>query len=286
MLKPGMMPVTISALIASLIADGATTLVPSSHQETTTLFPKANSIYINNENSNLQAQNKSQWLKIRLQKKENSKKSFMTSLHTDHRFMQKHVVTTISKRRLPFETFIEKTTRLPVGQYHVLHSGEEGIAEIKQVRVFLDGRMLQQAEHVQTIRPPTPRVLLEGIAPVLPPIQSQTYNQSNPESTLSARSSNNLQSAETLTVVATAYVAGGITATGRPAEPGVIAVDPSVIPLGSVVYIPGFGDLIAADTGGAIQGDRIDICMATEQEALDFGRRTLTLYVLKPGSAS
>ncbi|UUX35326.1 3D domain-containing protein [Fundicoccus culcitae] len=60
----------------------------------------------------------------------------------------------------------------------------------------------------------------------------------------------------------------------------VIAVDPSVIPLGSTVYVPGYGYLTAADTGGAIQGNRIDIHMENLSAAYAFGRQTITIYVV------
>lgn len=73
----------------------------------------------------------------------------------------------------------------------------------------------------------------------------------------------------------------GYTATGVPARRGVVAVDPRVIPLGSHVYIPGYGHAIAADTGGDIKGSRIDVCIDTYQEAIIFGRRSVTVYVLE-----
>lgn len=87
------------------------------------------------------------------------------------------------------------------------------------------------------------------------------------------------------TMEATAYIASdgngdGITATGLVAQHGVVAVDPSVIPLGTRLYIPGYGEAIAADTGGAINGDRIDLCMNSYGEAMQFGRRYVTVYVL------
>ena len=89
-----------------------------------------------------------------------------------------------------------------------------------------------------------------------------------------------------MSMEATAYLPGdgdgyGITATGIPATYGVAAVDPSVIPLGSRLYIPGYGEAIAADTGGAIYGYRIDLCMESYSEAMNFGRRNVTVYVLR-----
>lgn len=91
---------------------------------------------------------------------------------------------------------------------------------------------------------------------------------------------------KTITMVATAYWAdpswsNGRTATGVPARYGVIAVDPSVIPLGTRLYIPGYGYGVAADTGGAIIGDRIDLCFDTGTQAIDYGRQSVTVYILQ-----
>ena len=72
----------------------------------------------------------------------------------------------------------------------------------------------------------------------------------------------------------------GITATGMVAQRGVVAVDPDVIPLGTKVYIPGYGVAVAADTGGAIRGHKIDLCMENYDEAIRFGRRNIDVYIL------
>ena len=72
----------------------------------------------------------------------------------------------------------------------------------------------------------------------------------------------------------------GITATGVPAVRGIAAVDPDVIPLGTRLFIPGYGEAIAADTGGAIVGNKIDLVMDSYGEAMDFGRQDVTVYVL------
>ncbi len=71
----------------------------------------------------------------------------------------------------------------------------------------------------------------------------------------------------------------GITATGTMAGHGTVAVDPRVIPLGSSVYIPQYGHAIAADTGGAIVGNRIDLCMETFEECYNFGRRDIEVFI-------
>ncbi len=83
--------------------------------------------------------------------------------------------------------------------------------------------------------------------------------------------------AATMTVTATAYTLQGHTATGAPVGYGVVAVDPSVIPLGTRITIPGYGEGVAADTGGAIQGAVIDLWFPTAAEAANWGRRTVTI---------
>ncbi|MCU7664267.1 cell wall-binding protein EntB [Bacillus thuringiensis] len=108
-------------------------------------------------------------------------------------------------------------------------------------------------------------------------------------------SKNNIQSAKReLTVVATAYTAdpsengtyGGrvLTAMGHDltANPNmrIIAVDPKVIPLGSKVWVEGYGEAIAGDTGSAIKGNRIDVLMGSKSKAMNWGRKTVKVKIL------
>jgi 3D (Asp-Asp-Asp) domain-containing protein len=83
--------------------------------------------------------------------------------------------------------------------------------------------------------------------------------------------------ARTLTVTATGYSLPGRTSTGLPVGFGVIAVDPGVIPLGTRISIPGYGEGVAADTGSAVQGMTIDLWFPTLSQALGWGRRTVTI---------
>jgi len=90
---------------------------------------------------------------------------------------------------------------------------------------------------------------------------------------------------KTWTMEATAYSAydpgcSGRTSTGRALRKGIIAVDPMVIPLGTEVYIAGYGHAIADDQGGSIKGNVIDIAFDSHVEALRFGRRTVKVYIL------
>ncbi|HDR4861779.1 TPA: SH3 domain-containing protein [Bacillus cereus] len=108
-------------------------------------------------------------------------------------------------------------------------------------------------------------------------------------------SKNNIQSAKReLTVVATAYTAdpsengtyGGrvLTAMGHDLTENpnmrIIAVDPKVIPLGSKVWVEGYGEAIAGDTGSAIKGNRIDVLMGSKSKAMNWGRKTVKVKIL------
>lgn len=80
-------------------------------------------------------------------------------------------------------------------------------------------------------------------------------------------------------VRASAYSSGSVTATGHSVHYGVVAVDPRVIPLGSQLYVEGYGDGIALDTGGAIKGNRLDLYMNSEEAANSWGVRSVVVYV-------
>jgi cystine transport system substrate-binding protein len=82
-----------------------------------------------------------------------------------------------------------------------------------------------------------------------------------------------------ITVSATGYSLGGRTATGLPVGWGVVAVDPGMIPLGSHLSIPGYGEAVAADTGGSVVGATIDLWFPTIAQANAWGRRTVTIVI-------
>ena len=73
---------------------------------------------------------------------------------------------------------------------------------------------------------------------------------------------------------------GSYTCRGNLLRKGLVAVDPGVIPLGTRLFIQGYGYAIADDIGGAIVGDRIDLAFENRSEALDFGMRRVVVYIL------
>jgi 3D (Asp-Asp-Asp) domain-containing protein/peptidoglycan hydrolase CwlO-like protein len=110
-----------------------------------------------------------------------------------------------------------------------------------------------------------------------PPAPVEAVSQSSSGATASAPGPP--RSGGTMTVLATGYCLTGTTATGLPVGPGIVAVDPTVIPLGTRMSIPGYGDGVAADTGGAIKGARIDVWIASCKDAAAFSR-TVTITFL------
>lgn len=89
-------------------------------------------------------------------------------------------------------------------------------------------------------------------------------------------------------MVATAYFSGGgglsgngITAIGLRAKKGIVAVDPKVIPLGTKLYIPGYGEALAADTGGWVKGNRIDLVFDSLEDCYRYGRRKIKVYLVQ-----
>lgn len=116
---------------------------------------------------------------------------------------------------------------------------------------------------------------------------SESETQTPPPAETTETETNN-SSGYTLTVEATAYSRNqpslsNFTFTGIDLRQNsrVIAVDPNVIPLGSTIYVPGYGEYVAGDTGGAIKGNRIDLHMEDLQAAIQFGRRTIEIQVIE-----
>ncbi len=125
-------------------------------------------------------------------------------------------------------------------------------------------------------RAPKPRIVIRGLG------EYEAFRQ-----LAQAGISTSLSIAGTaLRMIATAYIpqcygCSGITKIGLPAGHGVVAVDPRVIPLGTKLYVPGYGNAVAGDIGSAIKGRRIDLGFNHLGDALRFGRREITVYIVE-----
>jgi 3D (Asp-Asp-Asp) domain-containing protein/uncharacterized protein YabE (DUF348 family) len=179
---------------------------------------------------------------------------------------------------IPFRTVVRPAPDLAPGVRQTQQHGEPGLAARVTRVTFENGVEVARSEpEVQVVREAVDEVIGAGPAPTPAPAAL-------PDGTPARR---------VLSMVATAYDPGpastgkspgqpgyGITASGLRAGYGVVAVDPRVIPLGTRLYIPGYGTAVAGDTGGAIKGNRIDLGFATYGEAVRWGRRTVAVYVL------
>ncbi|HOB11863.1 MAG TPA: 3D domain-containing protein [Syntrophomonadaceae bacterium] len=96
-----------------------------------------------------------------------------------------------------------------------------------------------------------------------------------------SRGGENLNFREARYMTASAYTyTGRRTATGQQPAVGMVAVDPTVIPLGTRMYVEGYGYAVAADTGGSIRGNQLDLFMEERSQCINWGRRTVKVYIL------
>ena len=181
----------------------------------------------------------------------------------NHGFQTKQLET----HQVPVAVQYERVDTLPKGMEEVLQEGTPGLDEVQEEVHYNHGEVVDTKELQRTtITPMKPKIIRAGTRDIG---VSRSYNRVK----------------EVISMEATAYLptdggGDGITATGIRARHGVVAVDPNVIPLGTRVYIPGYGEAIAADTGGDIVGNRIDVVLEDYGSAMQFGRRTVDVYIL------
>jgi 3D (Asp-Asp-Asp) domain-containing protein len=187
-----------------------------------------------------------------------------------------HIEMKVHSRRIYFDAdpTVRYSPHLAPGERKMLRSGGHGVAWLtERVTVWDDVVVNRQVVAREVVHDPTPGVVLVGTPKTLAQLR-----QAMP----------NVALGTAITMIATAYTADtataaptGYTATGILAQEGVVAVDPRVIPLGTKLFVPGYGIALAADTGGAIIGNRIDLCMDSYSRAIEFGRRPIQVYILK-----
>ncbi|SDN57300.1 Uncharacterized conserved protein YabE, contains G5 and tandem DUF348 domains [Fictibacillus solisalsi] len=197
-------------------------------------------------------------------------------------------VTDVVEEDTPFATVKHQDGKLAKGKEKVVKEGSKGRLSKKYEVVLENGKEVsRKLKSKKTLKDSKDKVIAVGtkVAP-----KPQPKPKAKPVVVSRGKSSPSSSGDKELYVTSTAYTANcagctGKTATGvnLHANPNakVIAVDPSVIPLGSKVYVEGYGYAVAADTGGAINGNRIDVFFSSQSAAEKWGRKSVKVKVIK-----
>ncbi|ASW42029.1 G5 domain-containing protein [Clostridium isatidis] len=177
----------------------------------------------------------------------------------------------LAKEAIDFDVVVEEDSSLDSGVEEVKQEGVSGEKEVTYEVIYKNGKEVSRTlKSSKVISEPVNKIVVQGT-----------------RKTIASRNGQLLDYKSVIYVEATAYSGGGITATGTvpvrdPNGISTISVDPRVIPLGSLVYVEGYGKAIAADTGGAIVGNIIDVYVNSNEEALNnWGRRyDVPVYIL------
>lgn len=170
---------------------------------------------------------------------------------------------------IPYQVEIRNNDSLPRGRRNVISQGKKGEAKIISRVVNVGERQFNREISKEVITPAVPEIVEVGTG-----------------ANMLETSRGFVRYKQVRQMEATAYTLAegngdGVTSIGIVPYHGIIAVDPSVIPYGTKVYIPGYGFAMAGDCGGAIQGNRIDLFMTSYNQAIQWGRRQVNMYILE-----
>lgn len=176
------------------------------------------------------------------------------------------------RQEIAYDTTKRQDPSLEAGLSRVFSYGSPGVIEILYEVKYEDGVEVHRTEKSRTlVKEPVACVMLVGA-------RYEVF-----------RDGQNIRFTRALEASSTAYCpcsiccgpyATGRTATGVTATKGIVSVDPSVIPLGTRLYVEGYGFAVAADVGSSIKGNKIDVCFDTHDEALAWGRKKVKVYIL------
>ena len=177
----------------------------------------------------------------------------------------------LASEAISFDVVVEEDSNLDTGLEEIRQEGAAGEKEVLYEVVYKNGK-----EFSKTVK--SSKVVVEPVNKIVTQGTRRTF---------ASRDGQLLNYKSVLYVESTAYSGGGVTATGTvpvrdPNGISTIAVDPRVIPLGSLVYVEGYGKAIAADTGGAIKGNIVDLYVNSNEEAINvWGRKyNVPVYIL------
>ena len=183
---------------------------------------------------------------------------------------------------IPYQKVVNKNPKLDIGTTKTIQEGKDGLKKVIVKKELINGREVSsEILGAEIISDPVSEIEERGTKDII------------------VTSRGNVSYRKAITMTATAYDLSfestgkrpgdkyyGITASGTKARPGVVAVDPRVIPLGTKLYVQSldgtkdYGFAIAEDTGGAIKGNKIDLFFEDSQDVYKFGRRKVKVYIL------
>lgn len=172
--------------------------------------------------------------------------------------------TVAATETIPYKTIERENENMEYGETKLVQKGKDGVSTIISKEVYHGDELIDTKFVEEKVMTPAQDEIIEvGVS----------------------RSIDGMRYSKAINAKVTAYTpfdagCNGITASGTKAGYGTVAVDPRVIPLGSKVYVPGYGVATATDTGGAIKGNRVDVCYNSTSDAFSWGVRNLTVYVL------
>ena len=186
----------------------------------------------------------------------------------------REIKTEVEDRPMSYSTKVVETADMAYGETKVSQEGKNGVKTVTVEKEYLGGELVNEnVLDVVVKEEPVDEVVLKG-----------TYRANSVTDAFTGESYVYTKAYE---MEATAYTIsddgwGNRTASGMTTFVGMVAVDPNVIPLGTKLYIEGYGIAIAGDTGGAIKGNKVDLFFNSESECRQFGRQYgLNVYVLE-----
>ncbi len=177
----------------------------------------------------------------------------------------------LAKEAIDYDVIVEEDSNLDSGLEEIRQEGTSGEKEVLYEIIYKNGKEFSKAiKSSKVVAEPVNKIVAQGTRRVFASRDGQLLNYKS-----------------VLYCESTAYSGGGVTATGtvpvrNPNGISTIAVDPRVIPLGSLVYVEGYGKAVAADTGGAIKGNIVDVYMNSQEEAYSsWGRKyNVPVYII------